>query len=317
MAMNFWEAQREARAQTTFYIIIFVILTLATAAGAEFLLRFALEDSYQPPIPYLGLLFLALTFGVAAFNYLMYRTQGGGYVAESIGARQVYANSGNPREFQLMNIVQELALATSLPMPAVYIIPSQEINAFAAGLTKKDAAIAVSEGALMRLNRDELQGVIAHEFGHVYNGDMVISLRLAAMVMGFFFVLYLGLRVIQITSYRRSDDEKGGNAALIAAIILIFAGALSWFVGSILKASVSRQREYLADASAVQFTRNPQGIANALRKIAKDNKNDMPSRGTAYAHMYFEDRSSIFATHPPIWKRIAAIEGGTFANSEE
>lgn len=315
MVMNFWEAQRRARVRTTIYITLFVALTLFVAALVEVALRYFAEDNYDPPAPIIGLLFLAITFGVALFNYGMYREQGGSYVAESIGARP--ADPSDPREKQLLNIVQEIAVATTLPMPKVFVIPADEINAFAAGLTHENAAIAITEGALDRLNREEIQGVIAHEFGHVSNGDMVIGLRLAAMVMGFYIALYIGLRLIQVSRFRSRDGNgKGVNPVLLAALMLMIAGAVTWFFGSILKATVSRQREYLADASSVQYTRNPQGIASALRKIAKDSRRDMPKTGAAFSHMYLEDHASIFATHPPIGKRIAAIEGKAYIPEE-
>lgn len=307
--MNFWEAQRKARLRTMLYVFIFIALTLLVATLSEFALRLFAADYYDSSFPLFGTAFLIVTVAVAGYNYGMYHQYGGGYVAESLGARQILANGSDLKEQQLFNIVQEVALATALPMPKVYLLPSKEINAFAAGLTRENAAITVTQGALTLLNRDELQGVIAHEFGHVYNGDMLISMRLAAMVMGFFFVLYLGLRLLQMGRFRsRGSDGKGGNPTMIAALIFIVSGAITWFVGSILKATISRQREYLADACAVQFTRNPNGIAGALRKIAKEQYHDMPQTGSAYAHMYLEDHSSIFATHPPIQKRIAAIE---------
>src|SRR5262249_2345701 len=146
--------------------------------------------------------------------------------------------------------VHEMAIAASVPVPPVYIIPADEINAFAAGLTPEDTVVAVTVGALRKLNRDELQGVIGHELGHVHNADMRISLRLAAMVMGFFFVMTIGLRILQISTFRRRDDRRGPDVVLLAAMILIVAGIVTWFAGGILKAMVSRQREYLADASS-------------------------------------------------------------------
>lgn len=314
MVMDFWEAKRRARTLTTIYLGIFVFLTLITAAIAELTMRVFAGDSYNPPIPVFGLAFLGITFAVAAFNYLMYRTQGGSYVAESVGAVPANPNSRDPRERQLINIIQEMAIATSLPIPSIYIIPSHQINAFAAGLKQDNAAIAVTRGALEKLNRDELQGVIAHEFGHVDNGDMVLSLRLAAMIMGFFFILYVGLRLLQGSG--SGGDREGRGTVFLIAFIFMIAGALSWFMGSIMKASVSRHREYLADASSVQYTRNPDGICNALRKIANDTERDMPPTGGAYAHMYFDDHSSIFASHPPIRKRIAAILGKEYISEE-
>jgi len=320
MVMNFWESQAKRRSLTAFYLVIFITLTLATAAGAEIALRYFTPEDYHPGLPILGLGFLAVTFAVAAFNYLQYKLTGGAYVAESLGGYRVDPETRDPDEKRLLNIVEEMSVAAGLPMPQVYILPANEINAFAAGLKKDNATMAITEGALTKLSRDEIQGVIAHELGHVYNGDMVISLRLAAMVMGFFFVLYLGLRILQGTGFSRRREEgegKGGNPILLAAIILMIAGALTWFLGSILKAMVSRQREYLADASAVQFTRNPSGIANALRKIANDDKHDMPKTGGGYAHMYLDDRVSLFATHPPLWKRIAILEGRENIPEEE
>lgn len=314
MAMNFWEAQRRARSRTTLYVTIFIILTLLVAYISEQAMRTFAQPDYNPPLPYVGLVFLAITFCVAIFQYMMFRSQGGSYVAESLGARRVDKRTASLREQMLLNIVEEVAVAASVPVPAVYILNAREINAFAAGMNTDDAAVTVTLGTLNLLNRDELQGVVAHEFGHIRNGDMLISMRMAAMVMGFFCVLYLALRILQFSSYRvdsRDDNRKGGNPLVLAAMILAVAGLFTWFFGSILKCSISREREYLADASAVQFTRNPDGIANALRKIARESVHDMPKSGMAYSHMYLEDTtmmSFLFATHPPLKKRIEAIE---------
>lgn len=324
MAMNFWEAQKRARKRTTLYVIVFVLMTLFVAYISEQVMRDLAEESYNPPLPYLGLTFLFITFSVAIFQYLMFRSQGGAYVAESVGGRLIQKQHASPREQMLLNIVEEVALAASVPVPAVYLLNSKEINAFAAGMHSDNAIIAVTVGTLTLLSRDELQGVIAHEFGHIHNGDMLISMRMAAMVMGFFCVLYLAMRLMQVASYQSEDrdDNRRGNPLILAALILTIAGALTWFAGSVLKSMISREREYLADASAVQFTRNPDGIANALRKIMSQESHspsDMPKSGIAYSHMYFEDRSFmsfLFATHPPIEKRIAALEGRTYIPEE-
>jgi heat shock protein HtpX len=322
MAMNFWEAQRRARSRTALYLIIFVMLTFVVAFFAEMAMKTFAAPNYHPPLPYVGMAFLAVTFSVALFQYLAFVTQGGSYVAEAVGAVRVDPRHATMKEQTLLNIVKEVSIAASLPMPAVYILDAKEINAFAAGMNSSDAAIAVTRGTMELLNRDELQGVIAHEFGHIYNGDMKISLRLAAMVMGFFFVLYLGLRLMQIMQFQggsRDDDRRGPNPILIIALIFLAAGAFTWFAGTVLKSTVSRQREYLADACAVQFTRNPDGIANALRKIAKAQYNDMPKEGLAYSHLYLQDHSllsSLFSTHPPLEKRIAAIEDRQYMPEE-
>lgn len=321
MVMDFWEAQRRARSRTTFYVTLFVLLTFIVAVGVEVGMRSLAADSYSPPFPIAGLLFALITFIVAGLQYLSFCTNGGGYVASSLGAYRVSPQTADGQERQLLNIIEEMAVAASLPMPEVYILEAHQINAFAAGLSSQDAAITVTEGTLKLLNRDELQGVIAHEFGHVYNGDMKVSMRLAAMVMGFFFVLYIGLRLLQFSPSRRSNGNGGGrsNPIPLIAMLFIVAGIVTWFFGSILKAAVSREREYLADACAVQFTRNPEGIANALRKIDATTTVDMPKQGAAYSHLYFDDRSAfsgLFDTHPPIAKRIAAIEGRTYMPEE-
>lgn len=324
MAMNFWEAQRRARSKTSLYLAIFIVLTLGIAVLIELLFRNLAGNQYQTGFPMLGLIFLGITFGVAAFQYSMFQTYGGKYVAESVGAQRVDPNTIDPKERQLLHIVEEVAIASSLPVPPVYIMDAKQINAFAAGLSPANAAIAITRGSLHQLSRDELQGVVAHEFGHIYNGDMKISLRLAAMIMGFFFVLYMALRLFRIASLtggRRQSGggRRGGNPILLAALLLLGAGAVTWFAGSILKAMISREREYLADACAVQFTRNPDGIGNALRKIAKEQYSDMPKQGMAYSHMYLDNHANLnafFATHPPLRKRIEAIEGRTYMPEE-
>ncbi len=321
MAFNFWEAQRKARSRTSFYVLVFILLTLAVAAGAEWAMRAIDTEDYNPPFPLIGLIFVCLTFIVALFQYLMFRSQGGSYVAESVGARRVDPAYATLEEQQLLNIVEEIALAAHLPTPAVYILEAQEINAFAAGLTTENAAVTVTRGCMQQLSRDELQGVIAHEFGHIYNGDMAISLRLAAMLMGFYFVLYLAMRMMQLSNMQRSSGgrKNSGGVIVIGALILAAAGSIMWFAGSILKATISRQREYLADACAVQFTRNPNGIAGALKKIGGETVHDMPKSGMAISHMYLADTSffsDLFATHPPLPLRIAAIEGKTYMPDE-
>lgn len=319
MPMNFWEAQKRARSRTTLFLLLFVLLTGAMALFVEMGMRFFVEEYDALPMPFLGIAYALITFSVAGVQYANFRTQGGGYVANALGARQVLESTSDRKERQLLNIVREMALAASLPVPPVYVLGAKQINAFAAGLSPQDAIITVTEGSLNSLDRDELQGVVAHEMGHIYNGDMKISMRLAALLMGFFFILHLGLRLFQFTSYRRGPEDRRGNPYLIAALLFIAAGALTWLFGSLLKCAVSREREYLADASAVQFTRNPDGIANALRKIANEQISDMPAYGDAYSHLYFDDASgwsTLFQTHPPLKKRIEAILGREYIPPE-
>lgn len=315
MVMNVWEAQRSARKRTALYITAFIFLTVGIAFLIDFVFDYLAQAGYIQPIPYMGGLFLVVTFLIAIFYYIRYATQGGKVVAQSLGAREVLPTTPDYKEKQLLNIVEEMAVASGLPMPQVFLLEAQEINAFAAGIKPENAAVTVTRGALNLLNRDELQGVIAHELGHIKNADMKVNMRLAAMVMAFVFVLYIGMRLLQSSVLFGGGRRREGGSNPLALIALVFlvAGAITWFAGALLRSMVSRQREYLADASAAQFTRNPSGIANALRKIAKmKDVHDMPGTGMAYSHLYFENHSfwaTMFSTHPPVEKRIAALEG--------
>lgn len=311
--MDFWAAQRHRRFVTMIYLILFIILTIALALGSEVSFRNFAGPEYESDAPFIAILFAGITFVVAGFNWIMYRSQGGGYVAESVGGRQVLPYTQDLHERQLVNIVQEMAVAAHVPVPKIYILDADEINAFAAGMTTNDAAIAVTRGAMRKLSRDELQGVIAHEFGHISNGDMRLGLNIAAMVAGFYFLFVAGLRIFQIIGYRRDENGRQGNPLMLAAFVLVIAGLVAWFVGTLFRLAISRQRELLADASSVQYTRNPEGIIGALKKIEKDSTTpDMPIQGSKFAHMYFNHEgflSGLFATHPPLSTRISILEG--------
>lgn len=317
--MNFWAAQEKAKKRTMWMLIAFTLMTIGVAAIAELVLRAASPDYEQTEFPYLAGAFIFFTFVVALFNYAMYSSQGGSYVAETVGAYKIPPHSTKQHERQLLNIIEEIALAAGIPMPAVYVLENDQINAFAAGTTPENACICVTTGSLQKLNRDELQGVIAHEFGHIYNGDVRISMRLAAMLMGFFVLLYVALRIMQFTPMGRNSDRR--NPTALIALILVAAGALSYLAGKILSCMISREREYLADACSVQFTRNPDGIAGALNKIERDSEvESMPKTGMAFSHLYFNDESflsQVFATHPPLKKRIQAILGGRYLTDEK
>jgi heat shock protein HtpX len=312
MAINFWQAQRQARVRTTLYISLFLLLTVLIAFLVEFVIRALYQQGEIPRMPYLGVLFFVVTVAVASFYYLTYKKQGGKFVAQSLGAQPLTLATAGYKEQQLLNIVEEMAVASGQPMPDVFVLNSKEINAFAAGIHPDNAAITVTTGALELLDREELQGVIAHEFGHIYNADMKINMRLAAMIMGFMFIIIFGVRLLEGAFLFGGRNQRRNPIAIVALVFLV-AGAITWLAGAILRSSVSRQREYLADACAVQFTRNPNGLANALGKIAKrQDVRDMPRRGMGYSHLYFNNHSfwsSLFATHPPLEKRIAALEG--------
>ncbi|HQY87123.1 MAG TPA: M48 family metallopeptidase [Tepidisphaeraceae bacterium] len=237
----------------------------------------------------------------------------GANVAEMLGGQLVDPATRDPEERKLMNIVEEMTIASGVPMPRVYIMQNEEgINAFAAGTRLDNAVVAVTRGCIHELNRDELQGVVAHEFSHILNGDMRLNLRMIALNFGIMAIGVIGYYILRM-SPRMSGGKKEGAAAVAAIFVIglgmMIIGFVGLFFGRILQASVSRQREFLADASAVQFTRNPSGIANALKKIGGLSSKIHDTNASEVAHMFFAPGiRSLFSTHPPIEARIRAIE---------
>ena len=264
----------------------------------------------------------AVTLGVIGLGSL-YKTwelrQGGRVVAEMLGGRLIHPSTTELAERRLLNVVEEMALASGVPVPPVYLLEDeQSINAFAAGFAPSDAVIGVNRGTLKYLNRDELQGVISHEFSHLLNGDMRLNIRLIGLLHGILLVALIGYYLLRFggASGRSSRGQKGGGGhVLLIALGAMVIGSVGLFFGKLIKASVSRQREYLADASAVQFTRNPDGIAGALKKIgglAAGSKIEAPAAETA-SHMFFGSAFKQlwfqpFATHPPLSARVKRID---------
>jgi Zn-dependent protease with chaperone function len=237
---------------------------------------------------------------------------GGHVVAASLGGRLVDSNTNDAQERMLLNVVEEMAIAAGTPVPGVYLLDNEYgINAFAAGFTPNDAVIGVTRGSLEQFNRDELQGVIGHEFSHILNGDMRLNITLMGWLHGILCIYLIGRGALQLG--RGSDRE--GNAFAFFGLALIVLGGSGLFFGRLMQSAVSRQREYLADASAVQFTRNPQGIANALEKLAGTGSKVNASYAQASSHMFFGSVLSSwwsadwFATHPPIGQRIRRVQG--------
>ena len=185
-------------------------------------------------------------------------------VASQLGGRLVNPTTTNPDERKLLNVVEEMAIAAGIPVPQVYVLPEESgINAFAAGHTTSDAVVAVTSGAMRLLSRDELQGVIGHEFSHILNGDMRLNIRLMGIVFGILCLTIIGRVLLQV----RGRSSRDRNPLPLLGLALIAIGWIGVFFGRLIQAAVSRQREFLADASAVQFTRNPEGLAGALKKI--------------------------------------------------
>ncbi|MBT8083913.1 MAG: M48 family metallopeptidase [Woeseia sp.] len=323
--MNFFEAQDSARRATRGLVIAYSVATLLIVAGVTAIVGMALYGTQQNPDPAI-LLAAAIATIALIVSATLYKTarlsSGGGTVARDLGGTQVPPDVNDPLRRRLRNVVEEMSIASGIPVPEIYVLEQETgINAFAAGFTTGDAAIAVTRGTLEILNRDELQGVIAHEFSHILNGDMRLNIRMMGVLFG---IMVLGLigRFILRSSYRtglsssRSRRGSGGGApVLLIGVGLIVVGSVGVFMSRLIKAAVSRQREYLADASAVQFTRQTDGIANALKKIGGYQRHSYLKAADPeeVSHMLFAlgaRFSGLFATHPPLIDRIKALQPG-------
>jgi Zn-dependent protease with chaperone function len=321
--MNFFRAQDEARGRTTKLVALLVLAIVALAGslyvlavlGQQKLVRGGETEWFQPK------LFLA-TAGTALVVILggsLLRiaelSKGGGAIAERLGGRLVGATTKDAAERRYLNVVQEMALASGLPVPLCYVIDGDEtINAFAAGNTPQDAAVGVTRGALRNLTRDELQGVIAHEFSHIGNGDMKLNLRIIGTVAGLTALAQLGYIIVRIGLNSGSSRKNNLWPLAVAGLVVVLVGLGGVFFARVIQASVSRQREYLADASAVQFTRNPLGLASALRKVAglSGARREASSAELEAQHMFFAGSAgfleALFSSHPPIGERIRRVD---------
>lgn len=264
----------------------------------------------------------ALVIGLGGASKAAQISSGGRAVASLLGGRLLAPNSGGLEERRLLNVVEEMALASGVPVPAVYLLAEEPgINAFAAGFSPADAVIGVTRGCVRFLSRDELQGVVAHEFSHILNGDMRLNMRLMAAVFGITMISSIGGAVLRLGFYaprrRDSNNREGGVGAalLILGALLYIVGCIGVLFGSLIRAAISRQREFLADAASVQFTRNPGGIAGALKKIGglAQGSRLMAARAAEASHFYFgnglrESWFNAFATHPPLGERILRID---------
>lgn len=348
--MDFFEAQARAKRRTGRLVVLFALavagtiaaLYLAFVAGSAWVhLRataggrsvefdpqaargFGAIDWWQPGALQAIALLVVPTVVLSAFFKWRQLRAGGPAVAEMVGGRRVEPGTEDLRERTLLNVVEEMALASGVAVPAVYLLPDEAaLNAFAAGYSPADAAVAVTEGALARLDRDELQAVVAHEFSHILNGDMRLNTRLSALVFGILSIFVLGRTLLHaLTRVRASGssrrDGKGGGAvavAFFAGLALLVIGYLGHLFARLIQAAVSRQREFLADAAAVQFTRNPSGLAGALKKVGGSpfqGRLNTPEAAEISHFCFVQNfRSSLgglFATHPPLVERVRAID---------
>jgi Zn-dependent protease with chaperone function/uncharacterized tellurite resistance protein B-like protein len=324
--VNFFEHQEKARGSTKLLVFFFfcavaaliAITTLVVLLAFGFIEAKAPEAAALAPMRAAPEVLLGVSAVVVSIVFLgtLFRLgqlrSGGKAVAESLGGRLLNLQTRDDKERRLLNVVEEMAIASGIQVPEVYLLEDPAINAFAAGYQPQDAVIGVTRGCIDELDRDELQGVIAHEFSHILNGDMRLNIRLIGWLYGITVIGLIGYHLMRSMRYSGSRNKKGGGLIFLA-IGFIVIGYGGTFFGNLIKAAVSRQREFLADASAVQFTRNPNGIGGALKKIAA---HAAGSRITAVdtheiSHMLFDQGAGLFgllATHPPMEERIRRID---------
>jgi len=320
---NFFQHQAAAR-RRSIWLVVYFCFALASLVGVTYLLVvgiFAYPDVKQQkdvtlwyPALLVGVTFLVfMLVGGCTVYKVAQLASGGDSVALMLGGSELSGSTRNLRERRLLNVVEEMAIAAGIPVPAVYVLEEDGINAFAAGYRPGEAVVGVSRGCLEYLTRDELQGVVAHEFSHILNGDMRLNIRLISIIFGIMGLALIGSVLMRASSGR---DSKGKGQIILLGLGLYIIGSAGALFGNLIKAAVSRQREFLADASAVQFTRNPDGIGGALKKIGglDDAANIKNSNAAEVSHMFFADAllsrrlTSLFATHPPLEQRIKRVD---------
>ena len=334
-AATFFESQHLARRNTRVMVLLFVLAVLGVVIAVNAVLAgiwiFGIADSaYIEPGRRAGVLMLirsvptqlylwgavitvALILIVSTVNVVKL-ADGGEAVAKMAGARRVSPETRDPLERRFLNIVEEMAIASGVRVPAAYIMDGENgINAFAAGWDVSGAVVAVTRGTLQTLTRDELQGVIGHEFSHILNGDMRLNIRMIGVLAGVLFIGSIGGFIMR--SVGESRDSKGAAGFFAVGLALFIIGYVGLFFTRVIKAAVSRQREFLADASSVQFTRNPDGIAGALDRIRASTALISNRRAEDMSHMFFGQGikvwlGGLFDTHPPLDERIKRVHPG-------
>lgn len=340
--MNFFEHQRAAKKKTWLLVLLLCVAVLSLIALTVIVFAAAFHYSnlagiqnnidgisqlgffdhlwniLQSPLSFYTALAIIFAITCASLFELHQLRRGGSHVAEALGARIIPNDTKDFHQRRVINVVEEMAIASGNPVPNVYLLREEGINAFAAGNNRRDCVIGITQGAIETLSRDELQGVIAHEFSHIHNGDTKINMRLVAIIFGLLVIGLCGRTLLNAsarTSLVSRGRQKGINPLLVMGIALTILGYLGMFFGNVIKAAISRQREYLADASAVQFTRNNNGIGGALKKIGGFYQRSYLKHPAAFqfSHMYFSSGvraslSNLFDTHPPLDKRITRID---------
>src|SRR5918995_3109694 len=326
--MNFFQRQDEARRSSRRLVVLFGLAVLAVVVSVDFVVFTLMRQGeartlgYVPPFAdWLAMhprmvvgttLAVLAIIAIASFYKTMVLGGGGGVVPRSLGGVRISADTTDPLQRRLLNVVEEMAIASGVPMPEVYLLEQESgINAFAAGHNTSNAAIGVTRGTLTTLNRSELQGVIAHEFSHILNGDMRLNVRLMGLLFGLLVIGLIGRTVLRGATRVRGDRKGGVVIVVVIALAVLIIGYIGLFFGRLIQAAVSRTRESLADASAVQFTRDPNGLRGALVKIGASSAGSRVANPEVeeVAHMLFAPgMRRLFATHPSLLERLKAID---------
>ena len=331
--MDFFQQQDAARRNTRVMVILYLLAVVGVVIAVDIVIAavylnvssMAMRPGAGPiavwlAVPkgvYIGgaIATLAVIFTVSLYQIFQLR-DGGSAVAEMVGARAINQDTRDPLEKRLLNVVEEMAIASGVRVPTAYVMDDERgINAFAAGYDVSNAVVAVTRGTLETLSRDELQGVVGHEFSHILNGDMWLNIKMIGVLSGIVFIGGIGTFLMR--NAPRSDDGKATAGMFALGFVLFIIGYVGLFFARLIKAAVSRQREFLADASSVQFTRNPDGIAGALDQIQASGRGALIDSRHAedMSHMYFGQgisvwMSGLFDTHPPLEERIARVRPG-------
>lgn len=330
--MDFFELQDQARRKTRQLVALFCLAILGTilALHGVVLVVLSFDVSRAPPdfrdlkwqdlrpevLGWVALATLLIIGGGCLRRILQFRW-GGESVAAALGGRRIHADSAEGREKVLVNVVEEMAIASGLPVPACFVLDEQAgLNAFAAGHTPEDAAVAVTSGLLRELPRSELQAVVAHEFAHIRHGDMRLNLRLVGLLHGLLLISLIGRSLMTVRSARsfNRDRDKGRAMALLIGLLIWIIGGIGFLFGRVIQSAVSREREFMADAAAVELTRDSGALARALTRVARASQGarvDHPD-ASEFSHFFFAGGvsglfSRVFASHPPIEERIRRL----------
>ncbi|MCL2076007.1 MAG: M48 family metallopeptidase [Betaproteobacteria bacterium] len=315
--MDFFAAQADARRRSRWLVFWLVLAVMGIIAlvylSFVLLLGFGVRDGEMFLWNSELFFWVCLIVGGSVATASLYKmwqisSYGGRWIAEQLGGRMISRETQEPAEKRLINVLDEMAIAAGIPAPVAFVLDEEHsLNAFAAGLNTRDSVVGVTQGLLNTMNRDELQGVVAHEVSHIVNGDSRLNLKLIGVLHGIYIITLIG------RGFMRARGKNAGGVILIG-ILLCLIGSIGLFFGRLIQAAVSRQREYLADASATQFTRHPAGLSSALRKLQRASSEILHPEAGSASHLFFGDSSGSaswfkFDTHPPLADRIRRLGG--------